>query len=145
MMNTTVRSAARVARASSAARGMASGSGPRNVVLVDGCRTPFHMSGTVFKDLIAQDLGRMALKGLLTRTAIDRDYPDHILYGTVIQEGTLSPWPRSRLATVVVGWPWNTCGGWRAVPRRSCRATPGCGQCSYPHAVRLCALVCACS
>jgi len=79
-------------RAASHARAFAStarASGPRNVVLVDGCRIPFHMSGTVYKDLIAQDLGRMALKGLLTRTAIDRDYADYVLYGTVIQEGML--------------------------------------------------------
>lgn len=58
----------------------------RNVVLVDGCRTPFHMSGTVYNDLIAQDLGRYAMKGLVTRTAIDKDYPDYVLYGKVIQE-----------------------------------------------------------
>lgn len=76
--------AAKHARGVSTTRSAAAG---RDVVFVDGCRTPFHMSGTVYKDLIAQDLGRLALKGLRTRTAIDTDYPDYILYGQVIQEG----------------------------------------------------------
>ena len=59
----------------------------RRVVIVDGCRTPFMMSGTVYKDLIGQDLGRMAMRGLLTRTAFDPALLDYVIYGTVIQEG----------------------------------------------------------
>lgn len=58
----------------------------RRVVLVDGCRIPFAMSGTTYKDLIAQDLGRMAIKGLVTRTGLAPDAADYLLYGTVIQE-----------------------------------------------------------
>lgn len=45
--------------------------GKRNVVLVDGCRIPFTLAGTAYKDLMAVDLGRLAIKGLLTKTAID--------------------------------------------------------------------------
>jgi len=55
-------------------------------VLVDGVRTPFATSGTTYKDLMAVDLGRMAVKGLLTRTAFDAADLDHVVYGTVIQE-----------------------------------------------------------
>uniref|UniRef100_A0A7S1CLW5 acetyl-CoA C-acyltransferase n=1 Tax=Bicosoecida sp. CB-2014 TaxID=1486930 RepID=A0A7S1CLW5_9STRA len=44
------------------------------------------MSGTIYKDLIAQDLGRMAIKGLLTKTAVDPAAIDYVTYGTVIQE-----------------------------------------------------------
>jgi acetyl-CoA acetyltransferase len=74
----------------------------RSVVFVDGCRTPFKTSGTDFKDYIAQDLGRIAMKGLLTRTAIDPAEISYTLYGTVIQEGaalraTLSVFPTCRL------------------------------------------------
>ena len=41
-----------------------------NVVLVDGVRTPFQLSGTGYKDLMAYELGRIALLGLLKRTAL---------------------------------------------------------------------------
>lgn len=34
-----------------------------NIVLVDAVRTPFVLSGTVYKDLMAVDLQRHALKG----------------------------------------------------------------------------------
>uniref|UniRef100_A0A8C4QNB8 Trifunctional enzyme subunit beta, mitochondrial n=1 Tax=Eptatretus burgeri TaxID=7764 RepID=A0A8C4QNB8_EPTBU len=43
----------------------------KNIVLVDGVRTPFLMSGTT---------------GLLSRTGISHDAVDHIVLGTVIQE-----------------------------------------------------------
>lgn len=78
------RHAAEAVRAPALAR-MKSGG---RVVLVEGQRTPFAMSGTIFKDLIAQDLGRMAIKGLLTKTALDPADVDYVTYGTVIQEGT---------------------------------------------------------
>lgn len=35
-----------------------------NIVLVDAVRTPFVVSGTVFKDLMAVDLQKEAIKGL---------------------------------------------------------------------------------
>jgi len=41
-----------------------------NVVLVDGVRTPFQLSGTGYKDLMAYELGRIAIHGLLKRTAL---------------------------------------------------------------------------
>ena len=43
----------------------------RNVVLVDGCRIPFTLAGTNYKNYLAVDLARFALKGLLTKTALD--------------------------------------------------------------------------
>ncbi len=36
---------------------------------------------------MAADLGKMALKGLLTKTAIDPATLDYLIMGTVIQEG----------------------------------------------------------
>ncbi len=58
----------------------------RNLVLVDGVRTPFLMSFTEYKKLWPHDLQRMALTGLLQRTGIDKDIVDYICCGTVIQE-----------------------------------------------------------
>ena len=57
-----------------------------NVVLVDGVRIPFTMAGSVYGDYLAVDLGRMALKGLLTKTALDPASIDYMFMGTVIQE-----------------------------------------------------------
>ncbi|CAI9608469.1 unnamed protein product [Staurois parvus] len=60
--------------------------GVKNVVVVEGVRTPFLLSGTTFVDLMPHDLARTALQGLLNRTGIPREAVDHIVYGTVIQE-----------------------------------------------------------
>lgn len=43
----------------------------RNVVLVDGCRIPFALAGTTYNDYLAVDLARMALKGILNKTALE--------------------------------------------------------------------------
>ncbi|XP_041109348.1 trifunctional enzyme subunit beta, mitochondrial-like [Polyodon spathula] len=60
--------------------------GVKNVVLVEGVRTPFLLSGTSYSDLMPHDLARAAFQGLLTRTSLPRDAVDYIIYGTVIQE-----------------------------------------------------------
>ncbi|KAF7694422.1 trifunctional enzyme subunit beta, mitochondrial [Silurus meridionalis] len=60
--------------------------GVKNIVLVDGVRTPFLLSGTTYSDLMPHDLARGALHGLLKRTEIPKDAVDYIVYGTVIQE-----------------------------------------------------------
>uniref|UniRef100_A0A1B6EPZ4 acetyl-CoA C-acyltransferase n=2 Tax=Cuerna arida TaxID=1464854 RepID=A0A1B6EPZ4_9HEMI len=58
----------------------------KNIVLVDGVRTPFLMSGTSYSNLMAHDLARHSLLGLLQKTGIDKEVVDYITYGTVIQE-----------------------------------------------------------
>ncbi|XP_048453247.1 trifunctional enzyme subunit beta, mitochondrial-like [Rhincodon typus] len=60
--------------------------GIRNVVLVEGVRTPFLMSGTTYADLMPHDLARTALQGLLARTNVPKADVDYIVFGTVIQE-----------------------------------------------------------
>ncbi|MEX0608474.1 MAG: thiolase family protein [Balneolaceae bacterium] len=55
-------------------------------VLVDGCRIPFQRSGTNYNDLLAYDLGRMAIEGLLSRNPVDPAEIDRVIMGTVIQE-----------------------------------------------------------
>uniref|UniRef100_H2ZAK1 Trifunctional enzyme subunit beta, mitochondrial n=1 Tax=Ciona savignyi TaxID=51511 RepID=H2ZAK1_CIOSA len=65
-------------------------SNARNVVLVEGVRTPFLMSGTQYKNLMPHDLQREAIKGLLKRTGIPKDKLEYVVIGTVIQEGKTS-------------------------------------------------------
>lgn len=55
-------------------------------VLVDGGRIPFQRSGTAYKDLMAYDLGRMAIEGLIARSELDPSTLDRVIMGTVIQE-----------------------------------------------------------
>ena len=57
----------------------------KNMVLVDGVRTPFLMSGTDYKNLMPHDLQRYALTGLVNKTGIDKSIVDYICMGTVIQ------------------------------------------------------------
>ncbi|CAK4082834.1 unnamed protein product [Aphanomyces euteiches] len=56
------------------------------VVVVDGVRLPFQKSNTVYSDLMAYDLMRDAIKGLLVKTALEPSKVDYVLCGTVIQE-----------------------------------------------------------
>ncbi|KAK3092043.1 hypothetical protein FSP39_024688 [Pinctada imbricata] len=58
----------------------------RNIVLVEGVRTPFLQSGTQYKNLMPHDLARTALQGLVKKTGVRKDEVDYIVYGTVIQE-----------------------------------------------------------
>lgn len=57
----------------------------RRVAIVDGCRTPFAKSGTAFKELSAVELGKVAVRELISRSNLDVDEVDHLVYGTVIQ------------------------------------------------------------
>jgi acetyl-CoA acetyltransferase family protein len=58
----------------------------RNCVLVDGARLPFQPSGGKYNKLVAYDLARLGLTGLLTKTGISPKAIDYVLMGTVIQE-----------------------------------------------------------
>ena len=62
----------------------------KNVVIVDGVRIPFTTGGSTYSNYLAVDLGRLALKGLLLKTAIDPKIIDYLFYGTVIQESRTS-------------------------------------------------------
>ncbi|KAL1115345.1 hypothetical protein AAG570_007375, partial [Ranatra chinensis] len=58
----------------------------KNIVLVDGVRTPFLMSGTDYANLMPHQLARHALISLVNKTGIPRELVEYIVYGTVIQE-----------------------------------------------------------
>jgi acetyl-CoA acyltransferase len=56
----------------------------RRVAVIDGCRTPFARSGTVFRDLTAIDLGTHAVRELMNRAEIAGEEIDEVVYGTVV-------------------------------------------------------------
>src|SRR5882757_9589613 len=55
------------------------------MVIVDGVRTPFCKSGTDLATLSADDLGRIAVDALLTRTGLDPAMIDEVIFGCVAQ------------------------------------------------------------
>lgn len=57
----------------------------RRVAIVEGCRTPFAKSGTAFRNLSAVELGKVAVRELISRTDLDVSEIDHVVYGTVVQ------------------------------------------------------------
>ncbi len=56
-----------------------------SLVIVDGVRTPFCRAGTLLADMDAVELGRVAVRGLLTRTGIDPVTVDETIFGCVSQ------------------------------------------------------------
>ncbi|XKL65335.1 hypothetical protein PGB90_008755 [Kerria lacca] len=58
----------------------------KNIVFVDGVRTPFLLSGTDYSKLMAYDLAKHSLSGLLKKTGVPKEVIEYIIYGTVIQE-----------------------------------------------------------
>lgn len=57
----------------------------QSLVIVDGVRTPFIKAGTDFAALGADELGRMAVNALLTRTGLDPALVDEVIFGCVAQ------------------------------------------------------------
>ena len=53
----------------------------RDVVIVEGVRTPFAKAGTKFSDVHAAELGRVALKELVQRTNLDVASVDEVIIG----------------------------------------------------------------
>jgi acetyl-CoA acyltransferase len=79
-----------------------------NVVIVDGVRLPFAMASTIYQDEMAVDLQRLAFKGLIDKTAIEKKDIDYVISGTVIQEVRTSNIARE--AAINAGIP-NSVGG----------------------------------
>src|SRR5882724_304609 len=55
------------------------------LVIIDGVRTPFSKAGTQLAALGADELGRIAVNGLLTRTGLDPERVDEVIFGCVAQ------------------------------------------------------------
>ncbi|XP_015114006.1 trifunctional enzyme subunit beta, mitochondrial [Diachasma alloeum] len=58
----------------------------KNIVYVDGVRTPFLMSGTDYSQLMPHELATHSLVALQRKTKIPKEIIDYIVYGTVMQE-----------------------------------------------------------
>ncbi|GAB0094910.1 trifunctional enzyme subunit beta, mitochondrial [Sergentomyia squamirostris] len=58
----------------------------KNIVLIDGVRTPFLTSGSDYSRLMPHSLASHSLVSLLRKTGVDKEIIDYIVYGTVIQE-----------------------------------------------------------
>lgn len=54
---------------------------PRDVVIVEGVRTPFAKAGTKLKSVHAAKLGQIALKDMLARTNLNVDLIDEVIIG----------------------------------------------------------------
>jgi len=59
---------------------------PRRVAIVDGLRTPFAKSGTVFRDLSTLDLSSTLISELLARSGLEGEQVDRVVYGSVVQD-----------------------------------------------------------
>jgi len=57
----------------------------RDVVIVDGVRTPYAKANTELKDVPAQDLGRIVTVELLARTGFDAAELDEVIFGNIAQ------------------------------------------------------------
>lgn len=58
---------------------------PSRLVIVDGVRTPFCKMGGSLARLAADELGRVAVNALLTRTGFDPGLVDEVIFGCVAQ------------------------------------------------------------
>lgn len=56
----------------------------KRVAVVEGVRTPFAKSGSVFKNMTSVELGILAVRELLARADIRPDEVDELVYGTVV-------------------------------------------------------------
>src|SRR5580765_7673227 len=57
----------------------------KRLVIVDGVRTPFSKAGTELASLGADELGRITVNALLTRTDLDPALVDEVIFGCVAQ------------------------------------------------------------
>ena len=57
-----------------------------NTAIIAGCRTPFVRSGSVFTDLTAIELGKVAVRDALGRSGLRGERVDQLIYGTVVHD-----------------------------------------------------------
>jgi acetyl-CoA acyltransferase len=77
--------------------------GMKNIVFVEGVRTPFLQSSTDFKTMMPHELQRACFQELAHRTNFPKDEIEHVCVGTVIQEVKTSNVARE--AALAAGYP----------------------------------------
>jgi acetyl-CoA acetyltransferase family protein len=75
----------------------------REVVVVDGLRTPYAKAGTLLKDVPAQELARIVTTELLARTGFEADGVDEVIFGNIAQPPDAVN--LSRVAALLAGVP----------------------------------------
>ena len=55
----------------------------KDIAIVGGCRTPFIKAGTIFKDIAADELGRLAASELFYKLELDPSIVDETIFGNV--------------------------------------------------------------
>jgi acetyl-CoA acetyltransferase family protein len=75
----------------------------RDVVIVDGVRTPYAKAGTLLKDVPAQELARIVTTEILARTGFDAAELDHVIFGNIAQPPDAVN--LSRVAALLAGVP----------------------------------------
>jgi acetyl-CoA acetyltransferase family protein len=73
------------------------------IAIVDGARTPFVKAWTDFEDMSVQELGRIAVRELLERTALDPCKVDEVIFGSVAQSPEASN--VARIISIMAGIP----------------------------------------
>jgi len=58
------------------------------IAIIDGCRTPFQRSGTGYYDIMGWEIGRYAVKGLVSKIPMDAGEIGHVIMGTVAADIT---------------------------------------------------------
>ncbi|CAL8093592.1 unnamed protein product [Calicophoron daubneyi] len=79
--------------------------GGKDIVLIDGVRTPFLVSGTKYKDVMLHDLAKDAFRGVVRRTGIDKNQVEYIAFGSVVQDVQTANVARE--AALAAGFPEN--------------------------------------
>lgn len=53
------------------------------IAIIDGCRTPFQRSGTGYYDIMGWEIGRYAVKGLVSKVPVPIEDIGHVIMGSV--------------------------------------------------------------
>jgi acetyl-CoA acetyltransferase family protein len=75
----------------------------REVVIVEGLRTPYAKAGTLLKDVPAQELARIVIVELLARTGVEPEDVDHVVFGNIAEPSDAVN--VARVASLLAGLP----------------------------------------
>ena len=98
----------------------------KEVVIVEGVRTPIGSHGGAFRDLPAQDLAAIAMREVIKRTELDPNLIDDVILGCI---GQYSDAPNiGRVAALIAGIPTHVPG---YTVQRNCVASMQAISCAY--------------
>jgi len=98
----------------------------KEVVIVEGVRTPIGSHGGAFRDLPAQDLAAIAMREVIKRTELDPNLIDDVILGCI---GQYSDAPNiGRIAALMAGIPTHVPG---YTVQRNCVASMQAISCAY--------------